>query len=317
MHHSIADGITLTRVLLSLTMTESDHVGFTTPPPMRGQFQQVAGLAVDLAGATLRTVRNPVRLVGAAATSVRGARRLLHLATIPAKPRSALAGAVGSAKHVTWTDQWPLVDIKRISRAAGVTVNDVLLSVLADALSRYLAEEGTPLDTVRVMVPVNLRPLDQPLASDLGNVFGEYVVSLPTGAMAPGERLARMQAIVEELKDSPEAVVAYLMLVAIGLSPDPVEDLATRMFSGKVVATVSNVPGPKAQVRLAGTPVSGIIGWVPGAGDVGLGVSMFSYADRVLMGLIADAQLIPDLDRLKSHLVSSLADLAAQPLSPG
>ena len=310
MHHSIADGITLTRVLLSLTSTDSEHAGFTPPAPARGVVDQAAGLTRTLAGHGLSLVRHPSRLMSTASITVRGTRRLVHLATIPQKPRSALAGEIGTAKHVTWTDPLPLPEIKAISRSAGVTVNDVLLSVLADALGRYLTEEGTPLDSVRVMVPVNLRALDQPLTSDLGNVFGEYVVTLPTGAMGPAERLVRMHEIIEELKDSPEAVVAYLTLVAIGLMPDPVEDLSTRLFSGKVVATVSNVPGPRSQVSLSGIPVTGIIGWVPGGGDVGLGVSMFSYAGSVMIGVLADATLIPDLDRLTSHLTESLADLA-------
>ena len=191
-----------------------------------------------------------------------------------------------------------------------MTVNDVLLAVLADALGRYLAEKGTPLEQVRVMVPVNLRPLDQPLPSDLGNIFGEYVVALPTGEMDPMARLIRMHAITDDLKDSPEAVVAYLTLVAIGAMPDQVEDLSTKLFSGKIVATVSNVPGPRSVVTLAGTPVAGIIGWVPAAGDVGLGVSMFSYNDQVLVGLIADKLLIGDLARLKELLALSFADLA-------
>ena len=309
MHHSISDGITLTRVLLSLTTTGTQHAGFAEPQPARGALEQVTGLTLGIADQGLRTVRKPTRLIGAANATLRGTRRLVHLAMIPRKPRSALAGEVGAAKQVRWTEQWPLPDIKRISRGAGVTVNDVLLSVLADALGRYLREEGTPLDSVRVMVPVNLRPLDEPLTTDLGNVFGEYVVTLPTGEMTPADRLQRMHSIIEELKGSPEAFVAYLTLIAIGWMPDPVEDLSTRLFSGKVVATVSNVPGPKEQVHLAGTPVSGIIGWVPGAADVGLGVSMFSYTDRVLMGLIADARLIPDLDRLAAHLVAGLDDL--------
>jgi WS/DGAT/MGAT family acyltransferase len=310
MHHSIADGITLTRVLLSLTSTDSEHAGFTPPAPARGPVDQAAELTRTLAGHGLGLARHPSRLLSTATTTVRGARRLVHLATIPQKPRSALAGEIGTTKHVTWTDTLPLPRIKAISRSAGVTVNDVLLSVLADALGRYLTEEGTPLDSVRVMVPVNLRALDQPLTSDLGNVFGEYVVTLPTGAMDPADRLVRMHEIIEELKDSPEAVVAYLTLVAIGMMPDPIEDLSTRLFSGKVVATVSNVPGPRSQVSITGVPVTGIIGWVPGAGNVGLGVSMFSYDGSVVIGLIADATLIPDLDRLTSHLTESLADLA-------
>lgn len=307
MHHSIADGITLTRVLLSLTTSDSEHAGFREPAPDRGLLGMAAATAISLGEQALR---DPTRVLHAARSTLRGSRRLLHLATIPQKPRSALAGPVGRDKQVRWTDPLPVAEIKAIGRAAGVTVNDVLLSVLADALSRYLFEEGTPLDSVRVMVPVNLRPLDQPLTSDLGNMFGEYVVTLPTAAMGPAQRLAQMHDIIEELKDSPEAFVAYLTLVAIGLLPDPIEDLSTRLFAGKVVATVSNVPGPRTRVLMAGTAVTGIIGWVPGAGDVGLGVSMFSYDGSVVMGLIADVLLIPDLDRLTAHLAASVSDLS-------
>jgi WS/DGAT/MGAT family acyltransferase len=303
MHHSIADGITLTRVLLSLTDTENP--GFEPAAADRGLLGEVTDLGIQ----AVRTVSDPAKLVGAANAGLRGARRLLHLATIPQKPPSALSGTIGRDKQVRWTDPWQVDDIKAISRSAEVTVNDVLLSVLADALSRYLDEEGTPLESVRVMVPVNLRPLDAPLTSDLGNVFGEYIVTLPTGAMSPTERLAEMHSIIEELKGSPEAVVAYLTLLAIGWMPDPLQDLSTSLFAGKVVATVSNVPGPRTPVYLAGTEVSGIIGWVPGSGDVGLGVSMFSYNGQVLMGLMADALLIEDLDRLVGHLVESLEDL--------
>jgi diacylglycerol O-acyltransferase len=313
MHHSIADGITLTRVLLSLTSSDDTHAGFVAPHPATGP----VGLAMDLSRSAVaegwRALRDPLRVVGATTATVKGARRLLHLATIPQKPRSALAGRVGRDKSVRWTDPWPVADIKAVGRAAGVTINDVLLSILADALSRYLAEEGTPLESVRVMVPVNLRPLDQPLTADLGNVFGEYIVTLPTGPMAPDERLTRMRDIIAELKGSPEAVVAYLTLVAIGMLPGPVEDLSTRVFSGKVVATVSNVPGPRSTVHLAGTPVAGIIGWVPGASDVGLGVSMFSYDGGVRIGLLTDTSLIPDPDRLCTHLESSLLELRESP----
>lgn len=49
---------------------------------------------------------------------------------------------------------------------------------------------------------------------------------------------------------------------------------------------------------------------MPVAVDVGLAVSMFTYNGRALIGLVADLDLIPDLDRLSAHLSASLADLA-------
>lgn len=297
MHHSIADGITITRVLLSLTDAD-ETPGFT---PTRD-----SGL-IGLAERAVRLLATP----DGVASAIRGAARLVHLAAIPPKPSSALTGTVGSCKRVGWREDWALADIKSISHAHCVTVNDVLLSVLADALGRYLRENDTPLDQVRVMVPVNLRPLDEPLSSDLGNVFGQYVVTLPTAACGPLERLGQMHANIEEIKRSPEAVVAYLTLVALGVLPSQVEDLSTRFFSGKVAATVSNVPGPQTPITIAGTEVSGVIGWVPGAGAVALGVSMFSYNGRVLIGLIADEAVIPDLGRLQELLDESFADLLA------
>jgi len=295
MHHSIADGITITRVLLSLT--ESQQSAMFTP-------KRDLGL-VNLAEQAVTLLTTPAGV----ATALRGAARLVHLATIPPKPKSALAGDVGTVKRVGWRDDWALSDIKAISHTHAVTVNDVLLSVLADALGRYLRENATPLDEVRVMVPVNLRPLDEPLSTDLGNVFGQYVVTLPTGVYEPLERLDTMHATIEELKSSPEAVVAYLTLVALGLLPAQVEDLSTQFFSGKVAATVSNVPGPQTPITIAGSEVAGIIGWVPGAGAVALGVSMFTYNGRVLIGLIADEDVIPDLSRLQELLDDSFADL--------
>jgi hypothetical protein len=48
---------------------------------------------------------------------------------------------------------------------------------------------------------------------------------------------------------------------------------------------------------------------VPAAGNVGLGVSMFSYADRVVIGLITDTTLIPDAQRLVDLLHCALVDL--------
>jgi WS/DGAT/MGAT family acyltransferase len=210
-------------------------------------------------------------------------------------------------KLVTWTPPIPLADIKAIGQHAGTTVNDVLLAALAGALGDYLVERGTPLPDVRVMVPVNLRPLDAPLPPELGNEFGFYFVDLPTGPMPPRERLDEMHRRIEEIKGSPEALVAFGVLAGLGASPKLVEDIGVAFFGSKAAGVVTNVPGPRNPVFLAGARVAGLIGWVPRAGDMGFGVSISSYAGQVTIGFSTDAELMPDPSRLQQLVLDQVA----------
>jgi WS/DGAT/MGAT family acyltransferase len=220
-----------------------------------------------------------------------------------------LSGDVRPTKLVTWTPPIPLDEIKAIGRATDSTVNDVLAAALSGALGSYLVERGTPLDDVRVLVPVNLRPLDRPLPAELGNEFGFYFIDLPTGTMAPRERIAEMHRRFEEIKGSPEALVAFGVLAGLGAAPKVVEDLGVAFFGSKGSGVVTNVPGPTAPVYLAGARVDGMIGWVPRAGDMGFGVSIFSYAGEVVVGFSTDEHLMPDPDRLQGLMLEEVAGL--------
>ncbi len=304
-HHAIADGIALTRVMLSLTDDgPQDHFREVTDPSSTRSLVDAAGWVVS---SGLGLVRHPTRIAGLARTVARDGTRLVHLATLPTKPKSVLSGHVVETKLVTWTPPIPLEDIKAIGRHTGTTVNDVLLAALAGAMGDYLVERGTPLPDVRVMVPVNLRPLDAPLPPELGNEFGFYFVDLPTGGMPPRERLAEMHRRIEDIKGSPEALVAFGVLAGLGASPKVVEDIGVAFFGSKAAGVVTNVPGPRRPVYLAGARVDGLVGWVPRAGDMGFGVSIFSYAGQVTVGFSTDADLMPDPDRLQALVLAQVA----------
>jgi WS/DGAT/MGAT family acyltransferase len=304
-HHAIADGIALTRVMLSLTDDGPQDAFRPVRDPSSTQS------LVDAAGWVVSNgwglVRHPTRVAGLARTALKDTTRLVHLATLPTKPKSVLSGRVVETKLVTWTPPIPLADIKAIGRHTGTTVNDVLLAALAGAMGDYLEQRGTPLPDVRVMVPVNLRPLDAPLPPELGNEFGFYFVDLPTGPMSPRERLDEMHRRVEEIKGSPEALVAFGVLAGLGASPKVVEDIGVAFFGSKAAGVVTNVPGPREPVYLAGARVAGFIGWVPRAGDMGFGVSISSYAGQVTVGFSTDAELMPDPDRLQQLVLDQVA----------
>jgi hypothetical protein len=94
-----------------------------------------------------------------------------------------------------------------------------------------------------------------------------------------------------------------------GHTPELVERRMIDVFTGKGTAVMTNVPGPKEPVYLAGTPVRTVLFWAPTSGHIGMSVSIFSYRGEVTVGLMVDAALIPDPDRIVGQLEDELRAL--------
>jgi diacylglycerol O-acyltransferase len=103
---------------------------------------------------------------------------------------------------------------------------------------------------------------------------------------------------MEALKDSPEALVTFGALHAIGLMPSQLQGAGMALFGSKATAIMTNVPGPRETIYLAGAPVRELMFWVPQSGRLGLGVSILSYAGQVRLGVATDIGLIPDPDAI-------------------
>ena len=97
---------------------------------------------------------------------------------------------------------------------------------------------------------------------------------------------------------------------ATGLTPEPVERRMIDLFTAKGTAVMTNVPGPTKPVYLAGTPVRTVLFWAPTSGHIGMSVSIFSYRGEVTIGLMVDAALIPDPNRIVLELEQELEALA-------
>jgi WS/DGAT/MGAT family acyltransferase len=320
MHHCIADGIALARVLLSLT--DAEPQGDLAPPAADGEggdpLSALAGVGRAGAHAAEVSLHEGValafhpeaegrRLLAGAAANGRALGKLLFTG---ADAPSVLRGRLGVARLVRWTDPIELDDVKAIGRATETTVNDVLMAAMTGALHRYLGARDSLVDELRAMVPFNLRPLDEPLPRDLGNRFGLVYLSLPVGMPEPGRRLAEVHRRMYAIKHSPEGRLSYAILGAIGTTPLPLEQRLVDVFTPKTTAVVTNVPGPREPVYFAGSQVVGVIGWVPAGGDIGMGVSIFSYDGGVTVGLQVDAGLVPDPDAILDAFREELAVLA-------
>ena len=312
MHHAIADGIALTRVLLSLTDDpETGGVELAEPEEHRGP--SVLGVIDELWHEAIGLATHPWRSVGLAQAAVSDAEALAKLLLLPPDRHTALRGDVGGEKAVVWSEPIPLERIKEVGHRAGATVNDVLLASVAGALRTHLVRRRSPVHDIRALVPFNLRPLDRPLPADLGNKFGLVFLSLPLATARREDRLREMSRRMTAIKDSAEGLVAYGILELIGIAPVAVENLAITIFASKGTGVMTNVPGPRRPVTLGGVPLRGTIGWVPTSGDLGLGVAIFSYAGEVTIGLCVDRGLVPDVHELLDDLAAELEAILSMP----
>ncbi len=313
-HHCIADGIALISVMMAITD------GGIDPPKQRRKagadadtggdwlsdtvLKPLAGLASKAAGLYAGGLAKSVAMLASPQTSLRGsigkARTGLNLlgdmaalALMPDDSPTRLKGKPLGRKCVAWSEPMPLEAVKRVGKALNCSINDVLLSCVSGAIGAYLDGLGEPSagQEIRAMVPVNLRPLDQ--AWQLGNRFGLAPLTLPIGIANPVERVYAVRARMNALKNSHQPLLAFAVLAFAGLFIKPVQDAVLGLFSKKTTAVMTNVPGPAQAMRFCGATLRQTLFWVPASGDVGIGVSILSYAGGVQFGLITDAHLCP------------------------
>ena len=180
---------------------------------------------------------------------------------------------------------------------------------MAGALCRYQQDHGAdPVDLV-TMVPVNLRPLDRPLPPTLGNRFALVFFTYPSGTTQLLARLAETKRRMDWLKRSPEAPMTFALMALIARTVPLVERALVDFFANKAIGVTTNVAGPRSPRLLAGVPVTGVLGWVPGSGHHTLGTCIFPYAGTGRVGLMADAGVVHDPEELLAAFEDEVAAL--------
>jgi len=295
-HHALADGIALTRVLLSMTDNGAsvDDPAATEdgPPAPTSLVSAGVSLALDTAEQITR-MTNPAELTTALGVGARTGKVVRDLLFIN-NPPNVVSGTPGLHKRLVWTQPVPLAPLKTVGRLAEATLNDVLMSAVAGALYRYQQEHGaTPVDLV-TMVPVNVRPLDKPLPRELGNQFALVFFTFPSATEGRLARLAETKRRMDWLKRSPESVLTFGLIRAIGYSTPVLERYVVNFFANKAIGVTTNVMGPREPRTFAGVPVTGVLGWVPGSGTQTVGVCIFTYAGTVRLGFMVDVGVVPD-----------------------
>jgi diacylglycerol O-acyltransferase / wax synthase len=225
--------------------------------------------------------------------------------------------APSEAKRVVWIEGIELETVKTIGKRHGATVNDVLMGAVALGFTRYLAENGRgDVDEAAFLVPVSLKPVDAELPAELGNHFAMVMFPMPLGRTVIRELLPEVHSRMTRIKNSAEAMMIFGVQRAVAEAPSMISEWLTEFVADKTVGVLTNVPGPRAEITLAGTPVAGILGWVPTAGDQSLGLCIVSYAGRVNIGLSVDAAIMPDPGYLADLIAMAVDEMAADVVEP-
>lgn len=311
-HHCIADGLALVQVLLSMTDVSEDgeaagaasaaaSLAERVLKPAHNLIREGLHLGHELIEEAWDLVEHPTHLVDLAKQGLDAGLELAHIGLLPPDPITTLKGALSGRKRVAWAEALELDRVKATAHALSGTVNDVLLASVAGALRQYLVETGARIAAdIHAAVPFNLRPLHQPLQS-LGNQFGLVVVNLPVGQEDPRARYQAVRDAMRQLKASAQPKATFGLLTALGYGPSALERTALNMLSKKASLVMTNVPGPIHPQYLAGAKILQPMFWVPQSGEIGVGLSILSYAGTVQFGVVADQQLVTDIEKMASY----------------
>jgi len=201
----------------------------------------------------------------------------------------------------------PLEELRRVGRAHGGTINDVLLAIVDEGVHRYLRELGEPPPAPLVaMCPVSLRRPDD---HEAGTKATTLFVKLGGPRSGAGVRLREIVASTARAKSelssmSNEASLDFALLAfglwltshAFGL------DAYTRPVVNYVVSNVGGTTGANylGRSRLVGAfPISMV------ADSAGLNFTMLSHDGRMDVGIIANRAALPDAEPLVAHCLAA------------
>lgn len=319
MHHALVDGTAAMRLMT----IANDPAGGFAPPVWAAELGQDlpdpspdAPLSERVSGMLTRELAglpSLARGVARAAQGMLGPSDRGDLASIGEAPRSILNVGISGQRRVA-THRADLARVRSIARAAGGTVNDVVLAACGGALRSYLSELDRLPDTSLVAaVPMALAREERGAS---GNAVTSLLARLGTDVADVRQRFEEIRrssdagkAHLKQMTDV--AVRNYTMIFAVPAMatiwfPD-IARLAPPIFN----LIVSNVPGPRDRMRFHGAemeafyPVSQV-----GQGQA-LNVTVISYAGQLNFGLVACGESIPSMQRIAVHLGTAIDELEA------
>ncbi len=318
-HHALVDGVSGVDITTVLFDLDPDPQGRTSSPPPWLARPEPTDLKL-VSDAMKERLTSPKEIVRGFRAVLRGPRQVLRGVGATSK----MVGAGLSAPHTVFNveigphrrfaiTQTDLADLKRVKDAHGGTVNDVILSIVAGAIGKYLRARGHDTEELemRAMVPVSVRAAEEHGA--LGNRISAMMAPLPIWAEDPVERLHVVTEQMGDLKSSGQAVGAEILTKVTDFAPITIASQAARLQPAQRFfnLVVTNVPGPQFPLYVLGRKMESIFPMVPLARRQALCVGIMSYNGQVNFGLVGDYDAMADLDSFALDLEAATEETIA------
>ena len=314
-HHAFADGKTAVRVMdlfsdegLERASDQSDLDDSGSP----GLLKRVAtGYVEDLR----RTVSSLPGVGGAARRMIgEGGKEMLE--RLKSRPVTVFNKPL-TEKRLFAFRHWPLAELTRVRRAAGLTFVDLGLALLGGALRRYLEEEN--------LLPDKSLVCNVPVALDVaGSKAGNAVLAIwvPIGTHM-SDRKERIRYMKNEMDDSKKFLSGVLEGAAAGsgiqLPSYLIRAMAMQMKSPLMARlnpppgniALSSVPAPSNTMHVAGAEVESLYGMPMVLQGQAVSTTFSSYDDKVVISALCDKQALPDPQRIFDYMEDELGEIAA------
>jgi WS/DGAT/MGAT family acyltransferase len=211
-----------------------------------------------------------------------------------------------------------LSDLKEAKTALGVTINDIVLAMVAGSLRTWLEKRGALPDRALVAgVPVST---DDPAAIKRlgGTKVSNMFTTLATNIADPIERLRAIHDVTSAAKEMHNILGADMLADWSEYTPPKPYSWFMRQYSRFGLAekhrppinlVVSNVPGPREPLYVAGARMEGIYSVGPILEGIGLNVTVWSYCDQLNVGVIACREHIADPHEITDGMADALEEL--------
>jgi WS/DGAT/MGAT family acyltransferase len=323
-HHCMIDGLSgvdLTTILLNVVPTsdiEPSPEWKPRPAPTQTQLA-VAEAArftrrlIDGLGHMSETVLEGRTLVSER-TRDKGQAALSSLRSgwLTTSDRTPLNPDIGPNRRFEWTDL-PLGEVKAIKNGLGGSVNDIVLAITTGAVRQFLIEQrdyDVSGAQFRAMNPVSTRT--RASSGAMGNQVAMWLVDLPIDVADPVERVNLIKERTRNLKETKQALGAATLVEVSSGTPITLLSLANRVVGQKMRPfnmTVTNIPGPQFPMYLLEAQMIANYPMVPLWAQHGIGVALFSYDGRLLWGVQADYDALPDGDKFVEAIHTSFREL--------